>query len=144
MPMTDRERRFLTGQRRAVLVTISRDGRPRPVPVCFVLADDAPILYTPVDDKPKRAADPLAIARVRDIEQDPRVSILADHWDEDWSRLGWLRAEGRATLLGVGPEHAVVVAALRARYPQYLTHRLDDRPIIRIEIDRVVAWGALD
>ena len=54
-----------------------------------------PILYTPLDDKPKRTDDPLTLARVRDIAADPRVSILADRWDEDWTRLAWLRAEGR-------------------------------------------------
>ena len=144
MPIADHERRFLSAHRRAILVTIAPDGRPRPVPVCFVLADDAAILYTPLDDKPKQTDDPMRIARVRDIERDPRVSILADHWDEEWSRLGWLRAEGRATLLDPGAEQAGAVAALRARYPQYLTHRLDDRPLIRIEIDRVTTWGALD
>ena len=144
MPMTDDERRFLARQRRAILVTIAPDGRPRPVPVCFVPADDAAILYTPLDDKPKRTDDPARIARVRDIERDPRVSIMADRWDEDWSRLGWLRADGRAALLEPGPEHAAAVAALRARYPQYLTHRLDDRPLIRIAIDGVTTWGQLD
>ena len=144
MPMTDRERRFLTAQRRAILVTIAPDGRPRPVPVCFVLADDAAVLYTPLDDKPKQTDDPVTMARVRDLQRDPRVSVLADHWDEDWSRLGWLRAEGHATLLDPGVEHASAIAALRAGYRQYLTHRLDDRPLIRIEIDRVTSWGALD
>jgi len=144
MALTDPERRFLVVQRRAILVTIAPDARPRPVPICFVLAADAAILYTPLDDKPKATDDPLALARVRDITADPRVAILADRWDEDWSRLAWLRAEGRATLLGPGPEHATAVAALRATYPQYATHRLDDRPLMRVEIDRVTTWGALE
>ena len=65
----------------------------------------------------------MALARVRDIAADPRVTILVDRWDEDWTRLAWLRAEGRATLLdpGADTEHAAVVAALRAKYPQYAT-----------------------
>jgi PPOX class probable F420-dependent enzyme len=144
MALTDPERRFLAVQRRVVLVTLAPDGRPRPVPICFVLADDSPILYTPLDDKSKRTDDPLALARVRDITTDPRVAILADRWDEDWTRLGWLRGEGRASLLDPGPEHAAAVAALRATYPQYLTHRLDGRPLIRIELERVTTWGAFD
>jgi PPOX class probable F420-dependent enzyme len=144
MTLTHPERRFLGAQRRATLVTIAPDGRPRPVPICFVLVGAAAVLYTPLDDKPKATDDPLALARVRDITADTRVAILADRWDEDWTRLAWLRAEGRATLLEPGPEHATAVAALRATYPQYQTHRLDDRPLIRVEIDRVTTWGALE
>ena len=97
--MTHRERRFLESQRRAVLVTVAHDGRPRPVPICFVLSGDAGVLYTPLDDKPKATDDPLTLARVRDIAADPRVTILADRSDEDWTRLAWLRAEGRPTPL---------------------------------------------
>jgi PPOX class probable F420-dependent enzyme len=143
--LSDPHRRFLTATRRAVLVTVAADGRPRPVPICFVLDDDGPAVYTPLDDKPKRTDDPLALARVRDISADPRVSILADRWDEDWTRLAWLRADGRGALLMPGPgEHARAVEALRATYPQYEAHRLDDRPLIRIDIERVTTWGDLD
>jgi PPOX class probable F420-dependent enzyme len=141
------ERSFLAASRRAVLTTIARDGRPRSVPICFVLAEDDAVLYTPLDDKPKRTDDPRALARVRDIAADPRVTVLADRWDEDWTRLAWLRIDGRATLIEpddpvtVG-EHAWAVGALRARYPQYAEHRLEARPIIRIAVERSVAWGA--
>ena len=54
----------------------------------------APVLYTPIDDKPKRSDDPMALARVRDILADPRVTVLVDRWDEDWTRLAWLRCDG--------------------------------------------------
>ena len=138
------QRPFLAAARRAVLVTIAADGRPRPVPICFVLDSDLPILWTPIDDKPKRSDDPSALARVRDIAADPRVTILVDRWDDDWTRLAWLRCEGRAVL--VGPEaadHAGVVAGLRARYPQYRDHGLETRPLIRVDIERVTDWGPL-
>ncbi len=144
MALSDPERRFLVAQRRIVLVTIAPAGRPRPVPICFVLAPDAPVLYTPLDDKPKRTDDPLALARVRDITADPRVAVLADRWDEDWTRLAWLRAEGRASLLDPGAEHAAAIAVLRATYAQYATHALDARPLIRVELERVTSWGALE
>jgi PPOX class probable F420-dependent enzyme len=144
--LTDAQRAFLEAARRAVLATISPDGRPRLVPICFSLDSAGPILYTPLDDKPKRSGDPLALARVRDIEADPAVSVLVDRWDEDWSRLAWLRMDGRAAILPPSadqPEHAAAIAALRARYPQYATHRLEARPLIRIAIERVVDWGPL-
>jgi PPOX class probable F420-dependent enzyme len=142
------QRAFVEAARRAVLATVAPDGHPRLVPICYSLDPWAAVLYTPLDDKPKRDADPLALARVRDIAVEPRVSVLIDRWDEEWSRLAWLRLEGRAALLTAeqaeGTEHAAAVATLRIRYPQYQTHRLETRPLIRIAIERVTGWGSLE
>jgi len=138
------QRAFLASARRAVLATVAPDGMPRLVPICFVMDDTEPALYTPIDDKPKQDDDPLALARVRDIAADPRVTILVDRWDEDWTRLAWLRATCRATLVqpdAASAHHAAIVVALRAKYPQYATHRLEERPLICIEIERVIGWG---
>lgn len=140
------QRAFLGPARRAVLATIAADGRPRLVPICFVLDAARPILYTPIDEKPKREDDPLALARVRDITADPRVSILVDRWDEDWAQLAWLRAHGRAVVLdpaAAAEEHGPAVAALRAKYAQYEAHRLESRPLIRVTLERVTTWGSL-
>jgi len=137
------QRTFLESARRAVLATIAPDGHSRLVPICFVVAGDPPILYSPIDDKPKRTEDPFALARVRDIAADPRVTILVDRWDEDWLQLAWLRCEGRASLLepGATQEHSAAVAALRAKYPQYANHRLEQYPLIRVTFERVTDWG---
>jgi PPOX class probable F420-dependent enzyme len=147
--LTPAQRTLLAITRRAVLATISRDGRPRLVPICFVLDPDRPILYSPLDEKPKRAADVHELARVRDLRRDPRVTVLVDAWDEDWSRLGWLRGDGTASLLEPGgeggeggAEHRAAVAALRAKYPQYETHDLAARPLIRIALGRAASWAA--
>jgi PPOX class probable F420-dependent enzyme len=147
--MTPADRRFLGTARTATLATLGPDGRARLVPICFVL-DDAGRLYTPLDEKPKRTADPRALARVRDIERRADVTVLAHRWDEDWSRLGWLRCEGRAEILAAPPadgphaeDRTTAIAALRTKYPQYLDHDLEARPMIRIAIDRVVRWGDL-
>jgi coenzyme F420-0:L-glutamate ligase/coenzyme F420-1:gamma-L-glutamate ligase len=136
------QRAFLQSARRAVLATIGTNGQPRLVPICFVVHDAQPLLYTPIDDKPKRGGDPLGLARVRDIQADPRVTILVDRWDEDWTRLAWFRIEGRATLLDPGntAENVSAVTALRAKYSQYATHRLEERPLIRIAIERAIGW----
>ncbi len=136
------DRALLDDTRRAVLATIAPDGRPRLVPVCFVVDASRPIVYTPLDDKPKRVDDVRELARVRDILERPAVTLLVDRWDEDWSRLAWLRLSGSATLVEPGAgEHADVIAALRARYPQYLGHRLEANPLIRIAIEDVAHWG---
>ena len=150
--LTAAERAFLLEARRVVLCTIAPDGLPRPVPVCFTLAeadDGGPRLYIPLDEKPKRVADPRLLARVRDILARPDVTLLADRWDESWENLAWLRLEGRAMLLEPGPErldgteHALAASALHARYAQYAAHDLAGRPIIRVEITRARSWGSI-
>jgi PPOX class probable F420-dependent enzyme len=141
------ERAFTEAARRAVLTTITRDGRPRPVPICFALDPRQPILYTPLDEKPKTTDDPMRLARVTDILADPRVVVLVDQWAEDWARLAWVRMIGGASLLQADAdsgEHGSAVAQLRSRYPQYAAHDLAARPVIRIAIQRTTSWGALD
>jgi PPOX class probable F420-dependent enzyme len=146
-----RRRDLVAGARRATLATIAPDGRPRLVPVCHVVLDDGDergrtCLYSPLDAKPKRTADPRRLARVRDLLARPAVTVLVDRWDEDWSRLRWVRLEGRGDLLEAGrgdPRARSRRRGARTKYPQYLAHGLADRPLIRIVIERVVAWGDL-
>jgi coenzyme F420-0:L-glutamate ligase/coenzyme F420-1:gamma-L-glutamate ligase len=139
---------FLVRARTAVLATIDEGGLPRLVPICFVVAESSDlVLYTPLDEKPKRVADPHGLARVHDIVRRPEVALLVDRWAEDWSRLGWLRLAGVADLLEPGgpatDERTAAIAALRRKYPQYETHRLEDRPLIRIVVNRSRNWGDL-
>ena len=138
------QRAFIESARTATLVTMGGAGVPRPLPVCFVLDPLAAVLYTPIDEKPKRSDDPTTLARVRDIAARPEVAVLVDRWDEDWTRLAWVRCHGRAALIEPGAaEHADAIDALRAKYPQYVDHRLEERPVIRIEIERATGWGAV-
>src|SRR5262245_54974644 len=101
MALSEIERGFLAPARTATLGTIAADGRPRLLPICFVLVGDA--LYTPIDEKPK-TPEPRSLARIRDIERRADVTVLVDRWDEDWSRLAWLRCEGRAAFTDDGAE----------------------------------------
>ena len=146
--LTPTQRARLAAARSATLATIASDGGARLVPICFVLDPDRTVLYSPIDEKPKDVADPRRLARIRDLRHDPRVTLLVNGWDEDWSRLWWLRGEGTATLLEPDPgrngpaEHHAAVDALRAKYRQYATHDLPGRPIIRIELGRVTGWAA--
>lgn len=149
--LTDEQRAFATTARSATLATIGSSGRPRLVPICFAIGSDArdgrARLYSPLDEKPKRSPDPHELARVRDLLILPDATLLIDRWSEDWSELGWLRLDGRAELLEPEPrerdEHAAAIAALRVKYRQYETHRLEERPIIRFTVDRAVSWGSL-
>jgi PPOX class probable F420-dependent enzyme len=142
--LSDVERAFLGDARRAVLATIASDGRPRLVPICFVLEAERPVLWTPLDEKPKAVHGVTELARVRDILADPRVTVLVDRWAEDWTQLAWLRCHGTATM--VSPEDKrserdVAISALRAKHPQYAAQNLEIRPLIRIVIERTVSWG---
>jgi PPOX class probable F420-dependent enzyme len=148
--LTQAERVFVASARTAVLATTPSNGPPRLVPICFVLDETAAPLriYSPLDEKPKRVANPRDLARVRDIAANPAVSLLIDRWSEDWSALGWLRIEGRADLIegadaGTEAEHAWAVSELRSKYPQYGPHRLELRPVIRIVVERARSWGNL-
>lgn len=147
--LTDAQQEFLEHARKAVLGTTSASGRPRLVPLAFALAplDDSGglVVYSALDEKPKSVTDPRQLARVRDIVERPQVSVLVDRWSEDWTELAWLRLDGLATLLestdSTADEHRRAVGLLRERYPQYASHRLEERPILRIEVERVVGWG---
>ena len=146
----DRSRAFLVAARTATLATIAPSGRPRLVPICFVVGEDDPAgrvrIYSPLDDKPKANADPHRLARVRDVLARPEATLLIDRWSEDWDRLGWLRLETSADLLeldtSAAVERAAAIAALREKYPQYRTHRLEERPILRFTAERLISWGS--
>jgi PPOX class probable F420-dependent enzyme len=119
----------------ARLATVSPRGHPHLVPVVFAV--DAETVWTGVDQKPKASR---ALRRLEHIAAHPRVSLLVDHYEEDWTLLWWVRADGPARLV---PAEAAAdgLAALVAKYPQY---RADPPrgPFIRVEVDAWSAWSA--
>ncbi len=141
MPIPAPERRFVESQRVARLATADRTGAPHVVPVCFALEGDA--LYIAIDEKPKRGPA-AALKRLRNIAENPAVALVADHYDEDWSQLGWVMLRGPAGILTVGPEQQRALALLRARYPQLRPMQIDANPVIALRVQRVTSWGRLD
>ena len=129
-------RAFLQRQRVAHLATSDAQGAPHVVPICFVLLEDA--VYSVIDEKPKTTT---RLKRLRNIEANPRSALVADEYDEDWSRLAWVMLRGSAAVLSPGPEQRRALAALRDKYPQYRQMDLDDRPLIRLTIERPSSWG---
>jgi len=135
-----RLRRFVAEARVGRLATVSADGAPHIVPVCFALDGDD--VYVALDEKPKRVA-PERLRRVRNIVANPRVQLLVDLYDEDWSRLAFVQADGRAELLQPdAARHARAIALLRAKYPQYREMALEARPVIAIAVERWRSWSA--
>ena len=142
MTFSPAERDLMAEARRASLATIDGHGRARLVPICFVLIDD--VMWSPIDEKPKSVADPRALARVRDIQARPAVTVLVDRWSEDWSKLAWIRVRGYATLIEPADVPVEVAGALRQKYAQYDDHDLEHRPMLRLPIERVSGWFAME
>ncbi|HEX9713119.1 MAG TPA: TIGR03668 family PPOX class F420-dependent oxidoreductase [Actinomycetota bacterium] len=133
--MDDAEARALAAAARVGhLATVRPDGAPHVVPCVFVLYDEQ--IYTPIDRKPKRSR---SLQRLRNIEHEPRVALLADEYDEEWERLWWVRLDGRARVLDDGPEHERGLALLADKYVQYREDPPDDR-VIAIDVERVTGW----
>lgn len=136
------ERQYLETARVGRLATADAEGRPHVVPVCFALVGDH--IVTPIDEKPQRVS-PDELRRSRDINENPRVVLLVDHYTDDWSRLGWIQVLGTATHCAPGEDaHASSIAPLRRKYDQYADHDLESRPLIRIDPGSVRSWGTLE
>ncbi|WP_069804042.1 TIGR03668 family PPOX class F420-dependent oxidoreductase [Thermogemmatispora onikobensis] len=137
--LTEEEQRFVLGQRVARLATADVAGHPHLVPVCY--AFDGRCFYTPLDEKPKRVAV-TELRRVRNIEARHEAALLIDHYEDDWSRLGYVLVEGEAQLLPPGDERQQqAVALLRTRYPQYQRMALERLPVIMLTPRAVTSWG---
>ena len=119
------------------LATADASGRPLVVPVCY--AFDGARCYSAVDAKPKRTRN---LRRLRNIAENPHVSLVVDEWDEDWSRLRWVIVEGRTEVLTAGAGFTRAIDLLLAKYPQYRAMGLDrtEGAVIRLEANRVRAW----
>ena len=120
----------------ARLATVGADGRPHIVPVCFVI--DEQTLYFAVDSKPKRTTN---LKRLRNIAANPAVSILVDHYEDDWTRLWWVRIDGDARVLTDKAEAHRAVTLLAARYSQHRANA-PSGPVVAIAIGAVTGWSA--
>ncbi len=132
-------RAFLEASRVGHLATADARAMPHVVPVCFACTDAT--LYVSIDAKPKGAA--AGLKRIRNIVANPRAAFVADRYDEDWARLGWVMLRGAAELLEAGAEHDRAQALLRDRYAQYRTMRIEALPVIALRVARVTTWGNL-
>ena len=129
-------RRRVEGAPVARLATVRPDGTPRLVPVTFALVDE--LLCFAVDEvKPKQST---RLARLADIARDPRVGLVVDHYDADWSALWWVRVDGHAAVVPDGPLRERALAVLAAKYPAYRTP--PGGPVVAITPVRWTGWSA--
>ena len=135
---TPEQARFLTSHRVGRLATASADGRPHVVPVCY--AFDGALLYTPIDEKPKRVGAG-ELRRIKNLRENPRASLVVDDYDDDWSKLAFAIVQGRVEIVERGGERSGALTLLREKYPQYRAMALEERPLLVIEPKSVTAWG---
>jgi PPOX class probable F420-dependent enzyme len=153
LPEDEARRRFASA-RVARLATAHPHGRPHIVPFTFAYSAGAgrgesgrcgdrgsgspDHIYSAVDAKPKSTTD---LRRLRNIRANPRVAVLADHYEDDWDGLWWVRADGQAAILDDPATMAPALALLAGRYPQY-RERPPGGPVISIRVDRWTGWTA--
>ncbi len=118
------------------LATTEPDGRAHLVPIVFALDGDT--LYTAVDAKPKRSR---TLRRIENARERPQVTVLVDEYDEDWSRLWWVRLRGRARVLDHGDEAERALALLVEKYRQYRA-AYPTTPVLAIDVDEWRGWSA--
>ncbi|OBH63127.1 PPOX class F420-dependent oxidoreductase [Mycobacterium colombiense] len=119
----------------ARLATVAPEGLPHLVPVVFAVAAND-VIYTAVDAKPKTTR---RLRRLANIEDNPRVSLLVDHYADDWTQLWWVRADGLATVHTDGDAVDLGRHLLRAKYPQYQSVSLQG-PVIEVAVQRWSSW----
>ena len=120
------------------LATSDKSGQPHVVPICF--AFDGTDFFSPIDEKPKRTA-PRKLKRLKNIRENPRVSLVIDRYDEEWTKLGYVLVFGTARILSRGQKHRDAVRLLRSKYRQYRSMAIQERPMIVIRPSRVISWG---
>jgi PPOX class probable F420-dependent enzyme len=119
----------------AVLGTVDATGAAHLVPVTYVVSGD--LVFIAIDDKPKRDQD---LKRLRNIAAEPRVSLLAQHYQEDWSGLWWARADGTARVIDPADMPFAVLGGLMGRYAWYRTHQ-PNGPVIEVTVQKWSGWA---
>lgn len=127
----------------ARLATSSAGGKPHLVPVVFAVLEASSAgahdtVYTAIDAKPKSTQ---RLRRLANIAGNAAVSLLVDHYADDWTQLWWVRADGTAVIHSDGATMHTGYRLLRAKYPQYQSVSLTG-PVIAITVHRWSSWRA--
>jgi PPOX class probable F420-dependent enzyme len=121
----------------ARLATIDPDGRPHLVPITFAVEGE--VLYSAVDSKPKQTR---RLRRIENARERPDVTVLIDHYEEDWSKLWWTRLRASARVLDSGEEFERARSLLAEKYPQYRGAGLPEGPVLALDLTEWRSWAA--
>ena len=133
---------FIKSHRVARLATSDRCGLPLVIPICYVF--DGKYIYTPLDKKSKRV--PVKeLKRIRNIAENPNISLVIDDYNEDWSRLRYIIIKGKASVIYRGKKYIESLRMLSEKYMQYREMNLIELnlPVIRIVPNRIISWGKI-
>ncbi|NIT14279.1 MAG: TIGR03668 family PPOX class F420-dependent oxidoreductase [Candidatus Dadabacteria bacterium] len=135
--------RYISKKRLAHFATCDIKGNPTVLPICFVYYNDN--VYTPLDNKPKKTS-PSNLKRVKNIIENPSVSVVIDEYNDDWDRLSFVIIQGTASLIDHGAEYEDALDQLCEKYVQYTKMKLKDLglPVIKIVSDKIITWGNFD
>jgi len=133
----DEMRERVRAARVARLATVRPDGTPHLVPICFAIVADGTRIVSAVDRKPKSTPE---LQRLANIRANPAVTLLIDRYDEDWTRVWWVRVDGRGRVVEDGAEREAAADALRAKYEQYQQIGLDGAALV-IDAERWRGWA---
>lgn len=125
---------YFRTKERGFLATMGKKG-PTVIPVCF--AYESGKIYSAIDRKPKSGR---TLARVKNIERDPRVAFVLDTYSDDWRRLSYLLVHGKASLVSDPSEESRAKELLLSKYPQYRWLGLDGSRTIRVTIESLKLW----
>jgi PPOX class probable F420-dependent enzyme len=118
------------------MATADRHGRPHVVPCTFVV-DETGRIAIGIDNKPKESAN---LRRLRNVAENPRVSLIVDHYADDWDQLWWARADGTAGVDRAGPEHQAHWDRLTGKYPQYAGQDVRG-PVVVVTVESWSGWA---
>jgi PPOX class probable F420-dependent enzyme len=138
LQLTNKQWTFVRAARVAHLATANAAGQPLVVPICFV--SDGKEFFSPIDEKPKQIS-PARLRRLRNLAENPKVSLIIDRYDEDWRRLTYVLITGKGKVMFRGERHKKAVKLLRRKYAQYRRMAIDHRPIISIRAIQAKVWG---
>src|SRR5215471_2082504 len=135
--------RFILSHVVARLATADKNGQPHVIPFCY--AFDGEHFYFVVDEKPKRQTGK-PLKRIRNMLENPQVSLVIDDYNDDWTQLAYVLVTGSAQLVADENEYNVALTLLRERYPQYRAMALSfpHNTMVRIEPKKVLAWGRVE
>jgi PPOX class probable F420-dependent enzyme len=129
-------RRRFAASHVARLSTVRPDGGPHVVPIVFALVGDT--VFSAVDAKPKRST---ALQRLADVRSEPRCALLVDHYEDDWRRLWWVRADGTGVVVDAPPVEHPGIQALVRRFPQYRDEP-PSGPLLVVTVQRWTGWAS--
>ena len=128
-------RELIASARVGRLGLLDEHDLPRVLPITFALWEDA--VWSAIDQKPKRAAEP---ARVRRLRRRPVAALLVDRYDDDWARLAWVELRGTVSVLEIAQAPAAL-EALESKFVQY-RDEAPPGPLVRLAVENVALWRA--